>query len=50
MYIVVNQLNAIIFGEYLAPFEGTFPKKPCKSTMLSMDYQIWTVRKAAAED
>jgi hypothetical protein len=49
MYIVVNQLNAIIFGEYLASFKGTFPKKPCKSTMLSMDYQIWAVRKAEAE-
>ena len=49
MYIVVNLQFAQYFGELFALFCATFLKKPCKSTMLSMDYQIWRTRKAEAE-
>jgi len=41
MYVVVNQIAKLNFGDILARFKGTFPKKPCKSTILRMDYQIW---------
>ncbi len=41
MYVVVNQFANLNFGDILVRFSGTFPKKPCKSTILRMDYQIW---------
>ncbi len=40
MYIVVDLIFAQYFSEFFASFYATFLKKPCKSTMLSMDYQI----------
>ena len=40
MYIVVDLIFALYFSEFFASFYATFLKKPCKSTMLSMDYQI----------
>lgn len=49
MYIVVNLTLAQIIGLKFAQFCPIFLKKPCKSTMLSMDYQIWALRKAEAE-
>ena len=49
MYIVVDLIFAQYFSEFFASFYATFLKKPCKSTMLSMDYQIWRTRKAEAE-
>jgi hypothetical protein len=46
MYIVVNLTSAQYFGHFTDLFYATFLKKPCKSTMLRMDYQIWGARKA----
>lgn len=40
MYVVVNQFINLNFGDDFDRFSGTFPKKPCKSTILRMDYQI----------
>ncbi len=40
MYIFVNQFNKTILKGILARFSRFFPKKSCKSTMLTMDYQI----------
>lgn len=40
MYIVVDLIFAQYFSEFFASFYATFLKKPCKSTMLRMDYQI----------
>jgi hypothetical protein len=49
MYIFAKQVFTQYFGNYLAVFCATFLKKPCKSTMFSMDYQIWEVRKAESK-
>lgn len=40
MYTSVIQQFSPNFGEFFDPQMGFFPKKPCKSTMLGMDYQI----------